>query len=51
MSVSPEDPDPTLDPSDWGALRARAHAMLDAALEEMQRKPGGPVWQEPPIGM
>ncbi|TMV12772.1 pyridoxal phosphate-dependent decarboxylase family protein [Arenibacterium halophilum] len=48
MSISPDDPDLTLDPSDWDALRARAHTMLDAALEEMQRKPGGPVWQEPP---
>jgi glutamate/tyrosine decarboxylase-like PLP-dependent enzyme len=48
MRAEPGDPDPTLDPSDWGDLRARAHAMLDAALDEMQRKPGGPVWQEPP---
>lgn len=37
----------TLDPKDWTAFRARAHAMLDAALDRMQNGSDGPVWRDP----
>lgn len=33
-----------LDPKDWGAFRARAHQMLDAALDKMQGATEGRVW-------
>ncbi|GAA6163608.1 aspartate aminotransferase family protein [Pelagimonas sp. KU-00592-HH] len=33
-----------LDPEDWEAFRARAHAMLDAAMDRMQGAEAGRVW-------
>lgn len=33
-----------LDPEDWPAFRASAHAMLDAALDKMQSADQGRVW-------
>ncbi|MCB1342886.1 MAG: cytochrome D ubiquinol oxidase subunit I [Pseudooceanicola sp.] len=37
----------TLDPEDWEAFRARAHAMLDAAVDRMMTGGEGPVWMSP----
>ncbi|WP_199288153.1 pyridoxal phosphate-dependent decarboxylase family protein [Henriciella litoralis] len=37
-------PQTTLDPGDWSAFRTRAHAMLDAAIDKMERAGDGPVW-------
>ena len=37
----------TLDPKDWADFRARAHAMLDAALDKLARAQDGSVWQAP----
>lgn len=42
-----DDEDNGLDPADWPAFRARAHALLDAALDRMQGTRDGPVWQAP----
>lgn len=39
-----EDDRLSLDPRNWEAFRARAHAMLDRALDHMQRAPEGRVW-------
>ena len=39
--------DTSLDPDNWHALRARAHTMLDAALDKLESAREGPVWQEP----
>ncbi|MBR9841744.1 MAG: cytochrome D ubiquinol oxidase subunit I [Rhodobacteraceae bacterium] len=33
-----------LDPEDWEAFRAEAHAMLDAAMDQMQSAGNGRVW-------
>lgn len=41
----------TLDPDDWDAFRADAHALLDAALDKMQGARDGPVWQPLPDDM
>ena len=38
----------TLDPTDWAAFRARAHAMVDAAIDKMASTTEGRVWHEPP---
>jgi len=40
--------DRTLDPADWAEFRALAHAMLDAALDPLQRRRQQPVWQPVP---
>lgn len=48
MDDHPEDDDRGLDPADWPAFRARAHGLLDAALDKMQTVRDGPVWQAPP---
>lgn len=34
----------TLDPDDWDQFRARAHRMLDAAIDQMIAVPQGRVW-------
>lgn len=39
---------PTLDPEDWPAFRARAHAMLNAALDHAAGAADGPVWTPVP---
>ena len=36
-----------LDPADWSAFRASAHAMLDDALDKMQSADQGRVWTPP----
>ena len=41
----------SLDPSDWAAFRARAHRMLDAALDKMETATEGPVWSPPPADL
>lgn len=38
----------TLDPSDWTAMRALAHRMLDDALTYLETVADRPVWQEMP---
>jgi glutamate/tyrosine decarboxylase-like PLP-dependent enzyme len=38
----------TLDPEDWGAMRALGHRMLDDALDYLQSLPDRPVWQHAP---
>jgi glutamate/tyrosine decarboxylase-like PLP-dependent enzyme len=46
-AATPE-PDASLDPSDWAALRATAHAALDAALARLEHAGEGPVWRPTP---
>ena len=41
----------TLDPTDWVAFRARAHAMVDAAIDKMASTTEGRVWHEPPASL
>lgn len=41
-------PNETLDPSDWPAFRAQAHAMLDDMLNYAQQLRDRPVWQPVP---
>ncbi|WP_204115387.1 pyridoxal phosphate-dependent decarboxylase family protein [Shimia biformata] len=36
-----------LDPQDWEAFRARAHEMLDRAMDHMMGAGEGPVWRAP----
>lgn len=36
-----------LDPADWPQFRARAHRLLDAALNRMEGARDGPVWRVP----
>jgi glutamate/tyrosine decarboxylase-like PLP-dependent enzyme len=48
MSQDAEEPEETLDPADWEALRSLGHSMLDDAFEHMQRVRDRPVWQAPP---
>jgi aromatic-L-amino-acid/L-tryptophan decarboxylase len=38
----------SLDPEDWPAFRAAAHAALDACLDHLQSVADGPVWQPVP---
>lgn len=38
----------SLDPDDWDSFRARAHAMLDAALDHVKGSNDGPVWTPVP---
>ncbi|MBI1398655.1 pyridoxal-dependent decarboxylase [Hyphomonas sp.] len=40
-----------LDPDDWAAFRANAHALLDAALGKMERARDGRVWTPFPDAM
>ncbi len=47
--VSPlEKQEHSLDPDDWAAFRARAHSMLDAALDHAEGVRDGPVWAPVP---
>lgn len=41
-------PDTDLDPEDWPAFRAQAHAMLDDILDHVAGVRAGPVWRAPP---
>ena len=41
----------TLDPEDWGAFRASAHKLLDAAIDKMESSKEGRVWTPLPEGM
>lgn len=38
----------TLDPEDWDAFRARAHSVLDAAIDKMAANSEGRVWTPAP---
>lgn len=38
----------SLDPADWPAFRAEAHAALDRALERLEHVGEGPVWRQTP---
>ena len=38
----------SLDPADWTGFRAQAHALLDAAVDQMQTGHDGPVWRPLP---
>jgi aromatic-L-amino-acid decarboxylase len=40
--------DASLDPADWAAFRADAHAALDTALDRLVGVRDGPVWRETP---
>ena len=44
-------PNETLDPSDWPAFRAQAHAMLDDMLNYAQQLRERPVWQPIPANI
>jgi glutamate/tyrosine decarboxylase-like PLP-dependent enzyme len=47
--TSPQAPEPdTLDPSDWSALRAQGHRMLDDILDYLEHIRERPVWQSIP---
>ena len=48
---TPDTTVPSLDPEDWAAFRARAHAMLDAAVDKMQGARDGRVWTPVPEEM
>lgn len=48
MPHSPSPPEETLDPSDWPALRALAHRMLDDAIDQVSRVREAPVWRPTP---
>jgi glutamate/tyrosine decarboxylase-like PLP-dependent enzyme len=39
---------PTLDPDNWNDFRARAHDMLDRAIDQMASAGAGRVWTQPP---
>ena len=39
-----DDPASGLDPADWDAFRADAHALLDAAIDRMEHAREGRVW-------
>jgi glutamate/tyrosine decarboxylase-like PLP-dependent enzyme len=41
-------PDSDLDPEDWPAFRAQAHAMLDDILDHVAGVRSRPVWRPPP---
>ncbi len=38
---------PSLDPDDWTAFRAAAHAALDAAIDHIEGRGDAPVWRAP----
>ena len=38
----------TLDPTDWGSMRALGHRMLDDMLDHLQTLRDRPVWQHAP---
>ena len=40
-----------LDPSDWEAVRAQGHRMLDDMIDHLRDLRAGPVWREPPTAM
>lgn len=42
--------DTTLDPADWGDLRAQAHRMLDDMLDHLEQRRDLPLWQSAPAG-
>jgi aromatic-L-amino-acid decarboxylase len=42
---------PSLDPADWGALRALGHTMLDDMFDHLQGQADGPVWQKMPASL
>jgi glutamate/tyrosine decarboxylase-like PLP-dependent enzyme len=42
------DPPASLDPGDWPAFRAQAHAALERALDRLQHVAEGPVWRPTP---
>ena len=46
--MTDETPDETLDPSDWEAFRADAHAILDDTIAYLQQRRDEPVWQRMP---
>jgi glutamate/tyrosine decarboxylase-like PLP-dependent enzyme len=48
MSLDPPSPEADLDPEDWPAFRAQAHAMLDDILDHVAGVRGRPVWRAPP---
>ena len=41
------DPDATLDPKDWGDLRAQGHRMLDDMFDNLATVAERPLWQAP----
>lgn len=47
MNAAPPDAE-SLDPADWGALRAQGHRMLDDMFDHLQHIRARPVWQPIP---
>ena len=48
QSTPPPGRERSLDPDDWAAFRARAHSMLDAAVDHAESAGEGPVWTAVP---
>jgi glutamate/tyrosine decarboxylase-like PLP-dependent enzyme len=48
LSLEPASSETDLDPGDWPAFRAQAHAMLDDILDHVAGVRGRPVWRAPP---
>ena len=48
MSPNPAPSEADLDPEDWPAFRAQAHAMLDDILDHVAGVRSRPVWRAPP---
>ena len=44
----PKDPEVTLDPADWTAVRALSHRVVDDAVHHLSTVRSRPVWQEMP---
>lgn len=42
---------PDLDPTDWEAVRAQGHRMLDGMIDHLRDLRDGPVWREPPAAL
>lgn len=41
----------SLDPEDWDAFRAEAHAALDQAISHLQHRSDAPVWRQTPLAV
>ncbi|MEL6374139.1 MAG: pyridoxal-dependent decarboxylase [Pseudomonadota bacterium] len=48
QELAPGDHHPSLDPEDWAAFRAQAHAALDTMLTTIESIEDAPVWQPMP---
>lgn len=48
LGPDPADAQSSLDPADWPAFRAEAHALLDRLITRLERAGEGPVWTPMP---